>query len=406
MKATRARALRTRYGHGGRVPDKITEKTLKALGPPEQGNRIFYDSQIPGFGARVTAAGAVSFILNYRANGRERRFTIGKHPEWSAIAARNRALDLRRKINEGGDPLEERLQDRSQPTMSDLCSDYLDQHALVYKRFNSVRDDKQMIARIVSKLGALRVAAVGRQSVEKLHASLKVTPYLANRMLSLLSKMFSLAIKWHWVGTNPCQGISRFHEDRRERWLQPEELRQFIHALDAYHDQNAADALRLLMLTGSRKSEVLTADWSMFDFKQGVWTKPSSHTKEKQTQHVPLSAEALALLTGMNAKSNGIGFLFPGMNNKPRTTLRAAWSHVCKTAGFLDVRIHDLRHSYASYLVSNGVSLHLVGRLLGHSQPQTTQRYAHVAHHSLRDASNLFGNIFKASEETTDSKPK
>src|SRR5437588_5912633 len=264
---------------------KISEKVVKNLNPPTHGNRILYDTQIPGFGVRITAAGAVSFILNYHVHGRERRFTIGKHPEWSAIAARNRALELRRKVNEGVDPLEDREQQRTQPTMNDLCAEYLEHHALVHKRPHSVRDDKQMIAAIITpKMGTLRISGVSKQGIEKLHASLKPTPYLANRVLALLSKMFSLAIEWHWVSHNPAQGVLRFHEDRRERWLQPEELLRFIKALNAYQHQNVADALRLLLLTGSRKSEVLNAEWSMFDLQQGLWTKPSSHTKEKQIE--------------------------------------------------------------------------------------------------------------------------
>jgi len=374
---------------------KISEQVVKNLAPPKYGNRILYDTQIPGFGVRITAAGAVSFILNYHVHGRERRFTIGKHPEWSVVAARNRALELRRGVNEGFDPLEEREQERTQPTMNDLCAEYLEHHALVHKRPHSVRDDKQMIAGIITpKMGTLRISGVSRQGIEKLHASLKPTPYLANRVLALLSKMFALAMEWHWISSNPAQGIPRFHEDRRERWLQPEELQQFIQALNAYKNQNVADAFRLLLLTGSRKNEVLTAQWSMFDLQQGLWTKPSSHTKEKQIEHIPLSIQAQELLAKMKEQNNGAVFLFPGLNGNSRTTLRAAWSQICKAAGLTNVRVHDLRHSYASYLVSNGVSLHVVGKLLGHSQAQTTQRYAHVAHQSLRDASNLFGNIF------------
>jgi integrase len=385
------------------MPEKLSETFVENLTLPEQGNHIHYDTQIPGFGVRITAGGYVSFILNYHVHGRERRFTIGKHPAWTVLAARIRAKKLRVKIDEGIDPLEEREQERTQPTMNDLCAEYLEQHALVHKRPHSVRDDKQMITAIITpSMGTLRLSAVSRQAVEQLHASLKPTPYLANRALSLLSKMFSLACKWKWCTDNPAKGIQRFHEEKRERWLQPEELQRFIEALNAYKNQNAADALRLLLLTGSRKSEVLTAEWSMFDLQQGLWTKPSSHTKEKKIEHIPLSAQALALLARMKEQSDGTGFLFPGLNGNARTTLRAAWSQICKAAGLTKVRVHDLRHSYASYLVSDGVSLHVVGKLLGHTQAQTTQRYAHVAHQSLRDASNLFGNIFLTASKQKD----
>jgi integrase len=378
------------------MSEKISEKVVKNLTPPNTGNRINYDSQIPGFGVRITAAGAISFILNYWIHGRERRISIGRWPSWTVVAARNRALDLRREISDGADPLEERQQKRTQPTVSDLCSQYLDGYAATHKRPHSIRDDKQMIdSTILPKFGQLRVEAVSRQGIEKLHASLKETPYLANRVIALLSKMFSLAVEWGWVSKNPTQGIPRFHEDRRERWLQQEELQRFVEALDSYSNQSTADALRLLLLTGSRKSEVLAAEWPMFDLQQGLWTKPSAHTKQKQIEHVPLSAAALELLARMKKQSSGEGFLFPGKTGH-LTTLRGPWAGICKAAGLSGVRVHDLRHSYASYLVSNGVSLHIVGKLLGHTQPQTTQRYAHVAHESLRDASNLFGNIFQS----------
>jgi integrase len=262
-----------------------------------------------------------------------------------------------------------------------------------------VRDDKRMITRITADMGNLRVSGVTRQIVQRLHASMKSTPYLANRVLALLSKMFNLATDWGWIEANPCHGISRFHEDQRERWLQPEELRRLTEALRGYHDQNAANALRLLLLTGSRKTEVLSAEWSMFDLARGLWTKPSSHTKEKKVEHIPLSAEALALLKQLRTENSGGRFLFPGLGDQPRTTVRAAWVAICNRAQLPALRIHDLRHSYASYLVSHGVSLHIVGKLLGHTQPQTTQRYAHVANQSLRDASNVFGDIFRAAGE-------
>src|SRR5439155_27018993 len=140
----------------------------------------------------------------------------------------------------------------TQPAKIELSAECLGHHALVHKRHHSVRDDKQMIAAIITpKMGTLRISGASRQSIEKLHASLKPTPYLANRVLALLSKMFSLAMEWHWISNNPAQRVPRFHEDRRERWLQPEELQQFIQVLNAYKNQNVADALRLLLLTGS-----------------------------------------------------------------------------------------------------------------------------------------------------------
>ena len=174
-----------------------------------------------------------------------------------------------------------------------------------------------------------------------------------------------------------------------------EEIGRFSDALDSYVDQNAANAPRLLLLTGAREGEVLKAEWNQFNLGRGTWTKPSHHTKQKKIEHVPLSRPAIDLLTQMNSKSS-TGPLFPGPNGDSRVALRRPWVQVCKAAGLAELvqvkgkkriitrykptlRIHDLRHTYASHLVSVGTSLHIVGKLLGHTQPQTTARYAHVA---------------------------
>jgi integrase len=397
------------------MAERITQRTIANLRLPTRGNRILYDREIPGFGVRITPAGAVSFILNYRIRGRERRYTIGRHPELTATAARERAMQRRVEIMDGYDPLEARQQDRLEPTVNELATEYLNRHAVTHKRASSVRNDREMINNIIRPtLGSLRLQAVGKRDLETLHASFKTTPYRANRVLALLSKMFSLAAEWEWVNANPAHGIPRFQEDKRERWLTTQELHRFTKALDAYSDQNAADALRLLLLTGAREGEVLKAEWPQFDLQRGVWTKPSHHTKEKKIEHVPLSAAALELLRRMKRTAGVGGPLFPSANRngKPRVTLRRPWMQICRAAGLSDVftvqgkrrtitkskptlRIHDLRHSFASHLVSNGVSLHIVGKLLGHTQSQTTQRYAHVADQALRDASNRMGEIFR-----------
>jgi integrase len=266
------------------------------------------------------------------------------------------------------------------------------------------------------QLGGLRLKAVGTRDIEALHASLKATPYRANRVLALLSSMFTKAAEWKWRADNPAKGVQRFHEDRRERWLSAEEMHAFTAALDAYPDQNAANALRLLLLTGSRENEVLSADWPQFDLERGVWEKPSHHTKQKRIEYVPLSAPALELLSAMKPKG-ATGPLFLGRDgSKARVTIRRPWVQACKAAGLAEaitlkgkrrtitrykptVRIHDLRHSYASHLVSSGVSLQIVGKLLGHTQPQTTQRYAHLSDGALRDATNRFGEIFTAATQ-------
>jgi integrase len=396
---------------------RITEKSLKSLRAPAAGNKRIYDDEVPGFGVRITANGVISFVLNYRVHGRERRYTIGRFPEYSATAARDEALTLRKQIREGKDPLEAKQQSYAEPLVSDLARDYLERYAQVHKRASSLRNDRQMLETIIlPRLGNIRVQAAGRRDIEALHHSLKATPYRANRVLALLSKMFSLAAEWQWRTDNPAKGAPRYHEDKRQSWLNADQLEQFERALAAYPEPDAADALRLLILTGSREGEVLGAAWDQFDLDRGVWTKPSHHTKQKRIEHVPLSEGALIVLKRMEARKNGSPYLFPGRyGDKARVTLRRPWMQVCKAAGLATevriagkrgelirykptVRIHDLRHTFASHLVSKGESLHIVGKLLGHTQPQTTARYAHLSDEALRDATNRFGDILQTSK--------
>lgn len=395
---------------------RITEQTLRKMRPPETNHRIEWDSEIPGFGARITAAGVISFVLDYRIFGRQRRYTIGQVGEYSVTAAREKARKLRVGIDDGHDPLEERNQSRTEPTLDDLLTRYLESEREGKKRPHTRRDDKRMVEKIIRpRLGRLRLKAVARRDIEALHVSLKETPYQANRVLALLSAIFRYAIDdLEWTNVNPVTGIQRFTEEKREACLTVDQLQKFREALDGYSDQNAANALRLLMLTGSRAGETLRAEWEQIDLERGVWTKPSHHTKQKKTEFVPLSEPALKLLLGMKPK-NAKGPLFPGRattkkKSRARVSLKRPWLQACKAAGLVTVevskgkrrtikryrptvRIHDLRHSYASHLVSAGASLQIVGKLLGHTQAATTMRYAHLQDESLRAATNQLAKI-------------
>src|SRR5215469_10281457 len=244
------RTLATPWRHKRRKSMKLTQKAVQALVPPAAGNRVFYDDEIPGFGARITGNGVVSFVLEYRINGRHRRYTIGRFSDLTVLAARERAIQLRGKIIDGIDPLQQRTEAQSEPTVDELARDYIEHYAKPHKRASSLRNDRQMLEKIIlPKLKALRVRAVTRRDIETLHHSLKQTPYRANRVLSLLSKMFSLAMEWSWRSDNAARGIPRYPEDRRETWLTTEQVEDLLTALDAYPDQSAADAIRLLIVT-------------------------------------------------------------------------------------------------------------------------------------------------------------
>jgi integrase len=392
---------------------------VRKLLPPVTGNRITYDrgyDAVRGFGIRVTAGGARSFILNYIAGGRERRLTIGSYPEWSVVGAREEAKRLKREIDIGRDPLGERVAYREAPTVSELCDRYLEEHA-AKKRGGP--EDRRMIERTVRReLGARKVADVTYTDIDRLHRKLTVSsarkktggaPYAANRLLALLSKMFSLSIRWGMRPDNPAKGVERNPEERRVRFLGGDELRRLTDALAEHSSQPAANAIRLLLLTGARSGEVLSATWDQFNLEIGIWTKPSSHTKQKREHRVPLSAPARQLLSEMKEAASrqtrerrreSSPYLFAArLGEGPMVDLKSSWRAICCSADLQDLRLHDLRHSFASMLASAGLSLPVIGALLGHTQPGTTARYAHLFDDPLRAATERVGAIVTGNDD-------
>ncbi len=376
------------------MAQRITDKLVKGLVPPATGNRITYDDKIKGFGIRITAAGTKVFIFNYRVKGnrRERRYTIGGYPTpWTVQRARKKADALKRDVDNGKDPMGDLHAERGAPTVKELADRYLEEHAA---KKRSLRDDVSMIENTIHpRLGKLKVADVRYADIDRLHRGMASTPYRANRTVALLSKMFTLAIRWDMRADNPCKGIERYHEEPRARYLSADEIQRLSVALGKQPNQTAANVIRLLLLTGARSGEVLNATWDQFDLPAGVWTKPSAHTKQKKEHRAPLPAPAVQLLTEMQAKADG-PFVFPGrVPGEPLRELKGFWAQVCKAAKITGVRIHDLRHSYASILASAGYSLPMIGALLGHTQPGTTARYAHFYDEPLREAVERVGEI-------------
>jgi integrase len=385
--------------------NRLSDSGVKRLPTPASGNKIYYDSEETGFGARVTAAGARAFILNYRTRvGRERRFTIGAFPAWTTGAARAEAKALKRRIDRGEDPLAEVQAGRSAPTVADLCARYIEQH-LPKKRERSGRDDRAMITkRILPALGAIKVADVTFADIDGLHRKITRggTPIRANRVVALLSKMFSLAIKLQMRGDNPCRGIERNQENKRTRYLSADEISRLTAALAAHEDQQAANVIRLLLLTGARLNEVQSATWEQFDIERGIWTKPGSTTKQKTEHRIPLSAPARQLLAELQTTAVGdvdVDFVFPGRIGGHRKTIRKVWEDLCESTGLSGVRVHDLRHTFASQLASGGSSLPIIGALLGHTQPSTTARYAHLMDDPLRAAAERVGAVIAGKQD-------
>jgi integrase len=402
-----------------RVDKKITKTVIDKL----QAGEFVWDAEIKGFGCRCQKQGKVYF-LKYRHGNRQRWYTIGRHGSpWTPQNARDKAIQLLADVKNNKDPALERERTRTAPTLKDLAEKFKKEHVAAKRKDRTISEYGRLLDKIiVPKLGMHNVADISRADIAKLHYSLSDTPFQANRVLAVLSKMFNLAETWgeRPDGSNPCRHIERFKERRHERFLSAEELGKLGEALkkaeadyqlwqssrDNKAPKGGADkvridarklkgvelvsaeaiaAIRLLIFTGARVNEILTLQWEWIDFKRGNARLPDSKTGVK-TIHLP--APALEVLSGLKRVEDNPYVLIGQKAKKNLVNLEKPWQIIRKMAGLADVRLHDLRHSFASTAAASGMSLPLIGKMLGHSQAQTTQRYAHLSNDPVKTATD------------------
>ena len=376
--------------------NRLTDAEIKRLPVPATGKIITWDAQVTGLGVRVTAAGHRSFVLDYRTRGgRRRRYTIGAFPDWSVVGAREEARKLKRQIDTGGDPLAEIETERGAPTVADLIERFLEEH-VSRKRPRTQYDYRNMIeCHVRPALSRMKVAEVTFSDVDALHRKITKNGQTtqANRVITMVAKMFALAIRWQMRADNPAKGIERNVEHKRKRYLTEAEQIRLREAFEAHPDQQAVNIFRLCLLTGCRSGEAMAMRWDDVELARGIWTKTGATTKQKTTHIVPLSAPVKQLLARLRQETNS-PWVFPA-DSKPghRVTVQKSWLAICKSARITGLRIHDLRHSFASLAVNQGASLPLIGALLGHASPTTTARYAHLFDDPQREAVERVGKL-------------
>ena len=398
---------------------KLTEKVLREAVPAEGRDYQIFDTDVRGFAACIYRGGGRAFTLDYRYAGRQRRMTFARWPEWGVTAARERAKALRREIDAGGDPLSTRDALREAPRVNDLITRYVEVHLPHLAALNAADQRAMMVKFIGPAWGKMLVTDVSSHEVELLLTKVaegrarpakqkpnnrarklqgaKPTPVRANRVGEVVRKMFAYAVKWGWRDDNPAMGFRRRMETPRERYLSQEEIARLATALDMAEDDRASGIIRLCMLTGARVGEVRQARFEDFNLEHLSWTKPATTTKQRRVHRVPISDEAAAIVRQRRLTVvKGSPWLFPGdAPGQPVQEIRRFWARIQKEVGIEDVRIHDLRHTFASLLVSGGASLEMIGKLLGHSLMQTTQRYAHLMDSPLRASVGAVASAFK-----------
>jgi integrase len=353
-----------------------------------------WDCTLPGFGVRVKPSGVRSYLIQYRnANGRTRKLTIGKHGELTAQQARDLARSLLVEVRRGSDPAADRERARGAASIKELAARYMSDHARPKKRASSIASDARLLEKvIIPRLGSIPVADLTRNDVDRFHQAMRSTPVQANRALTLLSKMMNLAERWgiRADGSNPCRHVDRFREQRRERYLSAREVAALNTALDELAREGLATAsvvgaVRVLLFTGARRGEIANLRWEEVDLENRCLRLRESKTGPKV---ILLNAPALRVLENMPRLSE---WVFPTERGNTAVSLSKPWERIRRRAGTPDVRIHDLRHTAASFAVDMGASLPIIGRLLGHTVPSTTARYAHLSHDPVREVSERLG---------------
>jgi len=410
---------------------KISKRTVDALRPGER-DAFLWDTELPGFGCKITPKGSRIYLLQYGRSGRDHRVTIGRHgTDVTSEQARLEAQRLRGLVAAGETPSAGRAKRSGDIDVAGLGHRYLDEYAIPHKKPSGIAQDRRNLENhVVPLIGKFPVKTVERADVARVMREIAAGrtakdektkrqgrrivrggEIVANRVQALLSKMFALAEDWKLrpEGTNPCRGVRRYAEHKVERFLSTDELSRLGAVLaetevgdpsgapsakvgcrpkSALDNATAIAALRLLLLTGCRVGEVLALRWQHVDLERRLLLLPDSKTGAKS---IFLSQPAINLLLSVT-RQPGSEHVFPGGRaGKPIASLRKPWERVCTTAKIENVRLHDLRHSYASVGAAGGLSLPVIGALLGHSQPSTTARYAHLAASPLHQAADAIG---------------
>lgn len=406
---------------------RITKRTVDAL-QSNGGEFTVWDDTVSGFGVRVRPTGAKSYVVVYRAGvGRGapvRRYTIAAVGKIAPERARARAKIILGAVAHGHDPASQKTTERGTPTVAEVADRFMADHVYPKRKAGTAEFYRDILDRIVKPaVGTTKADKLNRLQIGKLHSSLSDTPFQANRVLAVIGSMYSFASRAGVVpeGTNPARGIEKFKEDRRERFLTGEELERLGRAIrkaetigvpwvvnetkpNAKHvpkikrstriSPSAAAALRLLLFTGCRLREILYLRWEYVDFERGCLFLPDSKSGRKT---IILNAPALAILN----KLEHVGpYVVPGDDpGQPRHDLKRPWDAVTKIADLTGVRLHDLRHTFASFGAGGGLGLPIIGRLLGHAQAATTARYAHLDNDPLRRASEAIAGRIAAALE-------
>ncbi|MGN6497836.1 MAG: tyrosine-type recombinase/integrase [Tsuneonella sp.] len=345
----------------------------------------YWDKDGSGFVLEVRESGGKTYYLRYlEVNGRQRQLKIGRWQDVTFAAAKKKAQRLRSEVVLGGDPLGDKQRKRLVPTFAEVAQQHIDHDRSCLKRPENT--EAVMNTHLLPKWGRMRLDEIKQQDIAKWLAQLRqeYAPATVEKLRMMLGRSFELARRWGLPGAeiNPVRGIPRFKFDNaRQRFLTAKEAERLLYEADRSRNKRLGALVRLLLLTGARKTELLTAEWKHVDLERRAWFIPDSKTGK--ARHVPLSSEAVRVIETLPRLKDCKYMLANPRTKKPYTCLKHPFDAARRKAKISDLRIHDLRHSAASFMINAGVDLFAVGRILGHADHQSTMRYSHLANDTL-----------------------
>ncbi len=364
----------------------FTKRTIAALPPAAKGKRAYhYDKKIPGLCVGVTHTGNKSYYLYRKIQRRAERIFLGKALDLTPEQARNKASRLNGEIAQGMNPQEAKRAQRGELTLKDLFQELEERH-LLYRKEKTVSEYKRQFQTYLERWHNRSLSSVTRRDVQSLHGRIgkKHGHYIANRVLALLKLLFNKGKAWgHIAGENPATGVVRYKEHSRERFLERDEVRRFMIALEEEPNGTIRDCLYLCLVTGARRSNVQSMRWEDLDLDKGLWRIPD--TKSGDSPTLVLAMTAVDTLRGR--AGTGSEWVFPGSGKTGHLVeSKTAWKRICKRAGLVDLRIHDLRRTFGSWQAITGASLPMIGKTLNHKTASATQVYARFSEDPQREA--------------------
>jgi integrase len=379
----------------------IDALTFRPDGPIQQ---IVWDPGLAGFGVRLYASGRKSFVVGYRVNGRFRLMVLAPYGTWTLDKARRRAKTILGDAASGEDHLAERQRARQADTLRELADRYIE---YVEGRKKTWRTDRRRLDRwVLPHLGSRKIESVDLQDMQDLHDRIAAkAPYEANRIIEVVRRMFNLAVKWKVFPStvpNPCIGVEKTREVSRSEYVPPERLGDLAKAIDAEDNVYVRAAFWLFLLTGMRRSELLTCKWEQVDLdNRRIWLP---QTKGGQPRYVPLSKAAIDIIKA-TPRMLGNPYLLPGhIRGRPLVNIDKPWRRIRDRTGLHRLRIHDLRRTAGSYMVQAGHSIHAVKDILGHKSTKTTEIYARLAEQRSQDTVEAHGKALLAAVEASKAK--